>query len=47
MISFVEHELRNPTLDTLLPIAAVLKISLADLLRRAETAAAKGDLPKR
>ena len=41
MISFVEHELRNPTLDTLLRLAAVLKVDLADIIRDAETAASK------
>jgi XRE family transcriptional regulator, regulator of sulfur utilization len=41
MISFVEHELRNPTLDTLLRIAAVLKVNLADILRKAGTDASK------
>lgn len=41
MISFVEHELRNPTLDTLLRLAAVLKVDLADIIRDAEIAASK------
>ena len=41
MISFVEHGLRNPTLDTLLRLAAVLKVDLADIIRDAEAAAAK------
>ena len=41
MISFIEHELRNPTLDTLLRIAAVLKVDLAEVLRQAATEAAK------
>jgi transcriptional regulator with XRE-family HTH domain len=41
MISFIEHELRNPTLDTLLRIAAVLEVDLAQILRKAADAAAK------
>lgn len=41
MISFVEHELRNPTLDTLLRIASVLEVDFADVLRKAEAEAAK------
>lgn len=41
MISFVERELRNPTLDTLLRIASVLKVDLADVLKRANEAAVK------
>ena len=41
MISFIEHEFRNPTLDTLLRITAVLKVDLADVLRKAEIQAAK------
>jgi transcriptional regulator with XRE-family HTH domain len=44
MISFIERELRTPTFDTLRQIAAVQKISLAKLLRRAEAAAAKRGL---
>lgn len=36
MISFVERELRNPTLDTLLRIASVLEVDLADVLREAQ-----------
>jgi XRE family transcriptional regulator, regulator of sulfur utilization len=35
MISFIEHELRNPTLDTLLRVTAVLKIELANVIRQA------------
>ena len=41
MISFIEHELRNPTLDTLLRVAAVLKVDLADIIRDAETRVSK------
>lgn len=35
MISFVERELRNPTLDTMLRIARVLEVNLDDVLRQA------------
>jgi transcriptional regulator with XRE-family HTH domain len=35
MISFVEHEKRNPTLDTLLRITAVLEVNLSDILVKA------------
>jgi transcriptional regulator with XRE-family HTH domain len=35
MVSFVEKERRNPTLDTLLRIAGALKIDLAEIIRRA------------
>ena len=42
MISFVERELRNPTLDTLLRMANVLKVDLSDVLRQAQ----KGQAPK-
>lgn len=35
MISLVEHDLRNPTLDTLLRIADALNLDLADVIRRA------------
>jgi transcriptional regulator with XRE-family HTH domain len=41
MISFVEHELRNPTLETLLRIAAVLEVDLAKVLEKASAGAAK------
>ena len=40
MISYVEHELRNPTLDTLLRMSHVLKVDLAHVLRQAQKAAA-------
>ena len=40
MISFVERELRNPTLDTLLRIAHVLEVDLAEVLQQAQTATA-------
>lgn len=39
MISFVERELRNPTLDILLRMSVVMDVDLAELLREAQTAA--------
>lgn len=39
MISFIEHELRNPTLETLLRITAVLDVELSDLIAGAKRAA--------
>lgn len=41
MISFIEREIRNPSLETLLRIAFVLKLDLAEIIQRAETAARK------
>jgi transcriptional regulator with XRE-family HTH domain len=41
MISHVEHGLRNPTVDTLLRIAAVLKVDASEILQRAEAGASK------
>ena len=41
MISYVEREMRSPTLDTLLRITEALEVSLADVLRRAEMAVIK------
>lgn len=38
MVGFVERELRNPTLDTLLRITEVLEIDLADVIREASQA---------
>ena len=35
MVSFVEKEMRNPTLDTLLRIAAALEVDLAKIIGRA------------
>ena len=35
MVSYVEREMRNPTLETLLRIAAALDINLADVLGQA------------
>lgn len=39
MISLVEREQRNPSLETLLRIAFVLEINLGDILQRAARAA--------
>jgi len=36
MVSYVERGLRNPTLDTLLRMAAALKLDLAELLAVAQ-----------
>jgi transcriptional regulator with XRE-family HTH domain len=36
MVSYVEREMRNPTLETLLRIAAALEIDLAEILAQAE-----------
>ena len=41
MVSYVERELRNPTLETLLRIASALEIDFADVLRRASKSAGK------
>lgn len=35
MVSYVERQLRNPTLETLLRIAAALEIDFVDVLKRA------------
>jgi transcriptional regulator with XRE-family HTH domain len=35
MVSYVEREMRNPTLETLLRIAAALEIDLAEILTQA------------
>ena len=45
MISLVEHEHRNPSLDTLLRICGPLQIELSAVLSRAERAAKK-DAPR-
>jgi transcriptional regulator with XRE-family HTH domain len=39
MVSFVEKEMRNPTLDTLLRIAGALEINLAEILCQAQSTA--------
>jgi len=41
MVSYVEREMRNPTLETLLRIATALEIDLAKVLVAAQKAAAK------
>lgn len=41
MISFIESEFRNPSLDTLLRICGALKVELAEVIRTATTAATK------
>ena len=41
MVSYVEQEMRNPSLDTLLRISDVLKINLDEVLRRARRAVDK------
>lgn len=41
MISLVERELRNPTLDTLLRITEALEIDFVDVLQRAQQTAGK------
>ena len=41
MISYVERELRNPTLDTLLRISAALEVDLWKLIKQAEAWASK------
>ena len=41
MISFVEREIRNPSLDTLLRIAEVFDLELGDIIKRAYKAATK------
>jgi transcriptional regulator with XRE-family HTH domain len=39
MVSFVEKEMRNPTLDTLLRIAAALEVDLAQIICQAQSPA--------
>jgi transcriptional regulator with XRE-family HTH domain len=41
MVSYVEREMRNPTLETLLRITAALEIDLAKVLQAAQKAASK------
>ena len=41
MISFVEREVRNPSLDTLLRIAEVFDLDLGELITRARKAATR------
>ena len=42
MISRVEHELRRPTLDTLLRMTEAMEIDLWPLIKEAEQTASKG-----
>jgi len=42
MISLLEHERRNPSLDTLLRVCVALNIELSAVLSRAERAARPG-----
>jgi len=46
MVSYVERELRNPTLDALLRITEALGVDLTDVLRKAEQLAAKSSRNK-
>lgn len=39
MISFVEREIRNPSLETLLRIAEVFELNLGEIIKRAYKAA--------
>lgn len=41
MVSYVEREMRNPTLETLLRMAAALEIDLAKVLQAAQKVASK------
>jgi transcriptional regulator with XRE-family HTH domain len=41
MVSYVEREMRNPSLDTMLRMAAALEIDLGNVLRRAQRSAAR------
>ena len=41
MVSYVERGMRTPTLDTLVRIAHALEIDLANVLQRAQRAAAR------
>ena len=41
MVSYVERQMRNPTLETLLRIAAAIEIDLVDVLRNAKKAGKK------
>ncbi|HEY4258301.1 MAG TPA: helix-turn-helix transcriptional regulator [Candidatus Udaeobacter sp.] len=37
MVSYVEREMRNPTLETLLRMAAAIEIDFAQVMRRAQS----------
>ena len=41
MVSYVEREMRNPTLETVLRIAAAIEIDLAKVLQTAQKSASK------
>lgn len=41
MVSYVEREMRNPTLETLLRISAAMKIDLSKILMTAQKSDAK------
>jgi transcriptional regulator with XRE-family HTH domain len=41
MVSYIEQEERNPSLDTMLRITRALEINLDDVIRRARYAAAR------
>ena len=41
MVSYVEREMRNPTLETLLRMATALEIELGTLITRAQATASK------
>jgi DNA-binding phage protein len=41
MVSYVDREMRNPTLETLLRIAAAIGIDLAQVLQKAARTARK------
>jgi transcriptional regulator with XRE-family HTH domain len=41
MVSYVEREMRNPTLETLLRIAAALEVDLVEVIRAAQKSAPK------
>jgi transcriptional regulator with XRE-family HTH domain len=41
MISFVESEFRNPSLETLVRMAYVLDVNLAEIIQRAQDAVAR------
>ena len=44
MVSYIEQEERNPTLDTMLRIAEVLEVPLDTLIRRARKVAEQREL---
>jgi transcriptional regulator with XRE-family HTH domain len=41
MVSYVERKMRNPSLDTMLRMAAALEIDLGEVLQRARRSAAR------